>query len=134
MPKGVPKPQRIEVAVDEDEVVAFVLASRERQIAVRSWLLDLDQGIVITCKCEKGLECEETNMVMRPSEWWPLEEQLLEEIKKLRLEYGLPAKKVKFNQVVNRDFVPVRKFVLYGLWKDEDALRQARRAFEATYR
>jgi len=135
MPKGVPKPQRIEVVMYPDAVVAFVLASRERQIAMRVWELRPTEGIICTCECEKKDACKANNMVSRPSEWQPIEDQLLQEIANFRKEYGLPPKKVGFNQVSLLDGqpVPVNSFKLFGLWKDEEALAKTRASFERIY-
>ncbi|HEX6386417.1 MAG TPA: hypothetical protein VF177_17230 [Anaerolineae bacterium] len=135
-PKGVPKPQRIEIVVHSNAVAAHLLASRERQVAVRIWeLIPSDGGIVRTCDCEKGEVCKANNIVIRPSEWQPIEAQIMQEIAALRQEYGLPAKKVKFNRVSSLDgqFIPMPQFKLFGLWKEETALAEARTNFERLY-
>ncbi len=136
-PRG-PTPRRIEVVALPDAVVAFVLASREREIAMRVWELDPKEGgISIKCKCEKGGECEANNMVMRPSEWQPIEQQMMREITLLRQEYGLPAKKVVFNRAasaMDSDFIPERRLEMFGLWREEWALAEARAGFDRTYR
>jgi len=133
--KGVPKPQRIEVVIYPDAVVAFLLASREREIAVRTWELNLGEGIIRTCECEKGTACTANRMVIRPSEWEPIEEQLLKEIAAFRTEYGLPPKKISFNRVSSLDGLPfpTQSFKLFGLWKEEGALAKARAGFERIY-
>jgi hypothetical protein len=135
MPKGVPKPQRIEVVVHPDAVVAFVLASRERQIAMRVWELNPAEGLIRTCKCEKKGKCKANNMVIRPSEWPPIESLILQEITSFREEYGLPSKKVRFNQVSLFDGPPspMNSFKLFGLWKDEEALTKTRASFDRSY-
>ena len=137
LPKGTPKPQRMEVIITPDEVVAFVLASRERTVARRIWeLVPSDGGIICACDCEKGDSCKEDKMVTRPSEWRPLEETIKSEILSFRQEYGLPAKKVKFNRAspLGDGYFPVSKFKLTGLWLDEEALDKARTAFDRIYR
>ncbi len=135
MPKGVPRPQRIEVVVHPDSVVAFVLASRERQIAMRVWELRPAEGLIRTCECEKKDACKANNMVIRPSEWQPIESQILQEIASFREEYGLPSKKVSFNQVSALDstIFPTNSFKLFGLWKEEEALAKTRASFERIY-
>ncbi len=135
MPKGEPKPQRIEVVVYPDAVVAFVLASRERQIARRIWELRPAEGVIRTCECEKKDACKANNMVLRPSEWQPIESQILQEIASFREEYGLPSKKVRFNQVssLGGPIFPINSFKLFGLWKDEEALAETRASFERIY-
>ncbi|UCC51613.1 MAG: hypothetical protein JSV68_21310 [Anaerolineaceae bacterium] len=135
MPRGVPKPQRIEVVVYPDAVVAFVLASRERQIAMRVWELRPTEGLIRTCECEKKDACKANNMVLRPSEWQPIESQILQEIASFREEYGLPSKKVRYNRVSLLDGppFPMNSFKLFGLWKDEEALAKTRASFERIY-
>jgi hypothetical protein len=135
MPKGVPKPQRIEVVVYPDAVVAFLLASRERQIAVRTWDLKPSEGIVRTCECEKKDACKANRMVIRPSEWQPIESQMLKEITDFRQEYGLPSKTVNFNRASSLagQHFPVDSFKLFGLWKDEEAMAKTRASFERIY-
>lgn len=135
MPKGVPKPQRIEVVAYPDAVVAFLLASRERQIAVRTWDLKPSEGIVRTCECEKKDACKANRMVIRPSEWQPIESQMLKEITDFRQEYGLPSKTVNFNRASSLagQHFPVDSFKLFGLWKDEEAMAKTRASFERIY-
>ncbi len=135
MPKGVPKPQRIEVVVYPDAVVAFALAARERQIAMRVWELKPTDGIICTCECEKKDVCKANNMVSRPSEWQPIEDQIRREITKFREEYGLPSKKVRFNRIssLGGQPFPMSSFKLFGLWKDKEALAKTRASFERIY-
>ena len=126
----------MEVILDPDAVTAFVLGSRERMVARRVWeLIPSQGGIVRTCDCEKGDDCEADNMVTRPSEWQPIETFIKQEISDFRLEYGLPAKKVKFNRAssLGGGHFPVIKFKLTGLWQDEEALAEARANFERIY-
>ena len=135
-PKGVPKPRQIEVVVHHNAVAAYALASRERQVAVRIWeLIPSDGGIIRTCDCEKGEACQANRMVLRPSEWQPIEGQIKQEINAFREEYGLPAKKINFNRVSSLDgqFIPIPQFKLFGLWKEEEALAEARAHFERLY-
>ena len=94
LPKGMPKPQRIEVVVDYDSITAYLLASRERELASRMWRLIPNEGIIITCWCEKGTNCPANNRVMRPANKANLAGQLLDEIDRFRREYGLSGKKV----------------------------------------
>jgi len=134
LPKGGPKPQRAEVVTEYDAVAAYMLASHERQIASRVWRLVPNQGIIITCQCEKGETCQANNKVMRPALKANLVRQLLDDIDKFRREYGLPVKKVKFNRAEGGHFTPTRRLLLIGLWNDEKALAAARNAFDRIYR
>jgi hypothetical protein len=133
-PAGVPKPQRIEVICDHDFVGAYVLASRERQIALRSWLLDPEQGILVECSCEKGAQCTANNMVMWPVGTAGIERQIMDQIQELRREYLLPEKKIKFNRGTPALYLPTPRLTLFGSWKDEDVMRQAQQSFDRIYR
>jgi hypothetical protein len=131
-----PRPRRIEVIVLPHAVVAYVLASREREIAMREWeLVTKKGGISITCKCEKGVACEANDMVMRPGARQVIELQMMREITLLRQEYGLPAKKVVFNRAssIDSELYPMRGLELFGLWREEWALAEARAGFDRTY-
>jgi hypothetical protein len=133
LPKGMPKPQQIQVIVSRDVVVAYLLASRERQLAYRAWELDVDQGIVITCRCEKKDDCPANDRVIWPEYAARIEKQIGSEIAKFRREYSLPPKKIHFNQLVGSSHVPMGRLTLYGLWKDDDVLSQARASFSRIY-
>jgi len=126
----VPKPQRIEVVVEPTAVIAYLLASRERQIAARIWELIPAEGIIITCQCEKGASCLANNKVMRPADPPDLGKQLVGEIDRFRREYGIPVKKVKFNRQVGRSYEPMNRLRLFGLWQDEQAIKAAQAAFD----
>lgn len=134
--KRFPKPKRIEVVADPTAVVAYVLAAKEKTIAVRAWeLVPNEGGLVRTCECEKGDECKATNMILRPPEVEGMEPLLLQEIAVLRREYGLPAGKVHFNRMSSLSGEPLRwpRLELFGLWKEEEALEQARATFSRLY-
>ena len=133
LPKGMPKPQQIQVVVFRDSVAAYLLASRERQLASRVWELDVDEGIVMTCQCEKKDDCPANDRVIWPEYAARIEKQIGSEIAKFRREYGLPPKKVHFNQAVGSSYVPMGRLTLYGLWKDDDVLSQARASFNRFY-
>jgi hypothetical protein len=143
-----PKPQRMEVIVESDTVIGYLLASRERELATRRWTLMPDEGIAITCWCEKGLNCPANNRLMRPAakanlasqlldeidKFRNLASQLLDEIDKFRREYGLPGKKVKFNRPgAGGKLMSTRRLMLVGLWSSEDALKAAQAAFDRRY-
>lgn len=135
MPKGVPRPQRVEVVIYPDAIVAFALASRERQIARRVWSLEPDEGIVRTCDCEKKDACQADRMVIRPFDRQPIKHQLLQEIASFREEYGIPAKKVGFNRIssLSGEHFPIKSLKLFGLWEDEATIAEARASFERIY-
>ena len=135
-PKGVPKPQRIEVILYPNAVTAFVIGARERQIAMRIWeLIPEDGGIVCTCECEKGAACRANRMVSRPSDRQPVTRQMYQELLSLAEEYGLSNSKIRYNRVSSLDgsFFPTPNFELTGVWRDETALEEARRRFAEIY-
>lgn len=131
LPAGVPKPQRLEVVAQHDSpvVTAFVVGSRERQVAARGWELTPD-GIGVFCKCEKGDACPDDGVMLWPTVAAGIEEQLKAEIDGFRREYGLPTKKVNYSQRVGRTITPQRRFALAGDWKSDDALTRARGGFQ----
>lgn len=131
LPPGTPAPQRLEVVLRQqpDAVVAYVLASRERQVAMRVWELQSD-GIAVFCRCELGPACAENNVLLRPVDATGIERQLLDALNALRQEYGIPPKKVHFNRLVADRHVPLRGLALHGGWKDEVVLRRARAGFD----
>ena len=102
---------------------------------MRAWELSPNDGLICTCECEKKEACQANNMVTRPSEWEPIEKLIQQEITNFRQEYGLPAKKVRFNRVSSLDgqIVPMNSLKLFGLWKDEEALAKTRASFERIY-
>jgi len=130
VPLGIPKPQRLEVVIEHDlaAVAAYVLASRERQVAVRAWELR-SEGIAVFCQCEKGRACPENHLVLRPANAAGIEKQVLAALDAFRQEYGIPSKKVSFSQRVAGHVVPQRRFTLQGEWKDDTVLDQAREGF-----
>lgn len=135
-PKGLPKPQRIEVLLAPNAVTAFVIGSRGREIAMRVWeLIPQDGGIVCTCECEKGAACRANRMVARPSDYQPVTQQMYQALVNLCAEYGLSPNKLNFNRVSSLDgsFFPAPRFELTGLWRDEKALDEARRRFAEIY-
>lgn len=134
--KRFPRPKRIEVVTDSSSVAAYVLGPKEKTIAFRVWELIPDEGgVVRTCECEKEKECPATNMILRPPVQPNMEHFLLEEIAALRQEYGLPAGKVHFNRIssLTGEPRPWPRFELFGLWKDEKALEEARATFSRLY-
>jgi hypothetical protein len=135
MPKGVPRPQRIEVVIYPDAIVAFALASREREVAMRTWELRPNEGLIRTCDCEKKDACQADGIAIRPFDRQPIRTQLLQEIASFREEYGIPAKKVGYNRIssLNGQHFPIKSFELFGLWTDEAAITEARASFERIY-
>jgi hypothetical protein len=131
LPAGTPIPQRLEVVVQQnpDAVIAYALASRDRQVAMRVWELR-SEGIAVFCKCELGPACDENNMLLRPVDAAGIDKQVLHAISTFRQEYGILPKKVHFIQVAAGRHVQMRRFALHGSWKDDAVLHRARTGFD----
>jgi len=126
--------QKIEVYTyaAEPAVTAFVIASRGRELATRTWEL-VEDGIAVWCRCEKGPFCRINQTVFEPETAAEIEAQLQAEIEALRREYQVPGKRVNFYYVLHETPRPERRLLLRGQWKDDAALSRARTAFMKTY-
>jgi hypothetical protein len=126
--------QKIEVYTHAAEPVidAFVIASRGRELARRTWEL-VEDGIAVWCRCEKGPFCRVNQTVFEPGTADEIEAQLENEIEALRQEYQVPGKRVNFYYVLHDAPRPERRLLLRGLWKDAAALSKARTTFQKTY-
>ncbi len=119
-PPRTPAPYRIEVYIESDAPVvnAFVLTKGQKQIAVRSWKLTRD-GIVITCRCEKGWRCPVNRTLLEPADGAGIEAQIEEQIEALRQEYGISARRVSRRAVIHGAPRQVPRVALRGEWKRE---------------
>lgn len=126
--------QKIEVYTypNEPVVTAFVVASRGRELASRTWKL-VEDGIAVWCRCEKGPFCRVDQTVFEPETAAEIEAQLQDEIEALRREYQVPGKRVNFYYVLHDAPRPERRLLLRGQWKDDAALSRARTTFIKTY-
>lgn len=122
--------QTIEVYVETagPGVSAYVFY-KDRQIAARHWEL-VEDGILVQCYCEKRPWCPEDNMLYRPSRVDEIEKQILFQINRLKQEYQVPAKKVNYYREVGDKSFPMRRLVLFGMWKDAEILTEAGRKFD----
>lgn len=130
-PKGVPKPQQIEVIIDDDQISAILLASRGREVARRVWYLSAERAIDRECECEKE-KCEAHGYTLRPYSTERIIDQMHAEIEAFRKEYGISSKKVNYN-IWHSQYVPpspLRHFELHGLWTDDSLLAAARAGFD----
>jgi hypothetical protein len=109
-------------------VTAYVMA-RKREIAARTWELTAE-GIAVYCDCEKGPECRLNNIVYRPVPDSQLETQVLSFINTLRVEYGVPEKKIHFYHIRQGQAYEERKMKLPTHWRDPEALVRARDGFD----
>jgi hypothetical protein len=119
-PSSIPTPYKIEVYAEPDVPVvnAFVLAKGKKQFAVRSWKLT-DDGLLVTCRCEKWYRCPADGMVLEPVDPAGIEVQIEEQIEALRREYGVAARRVFRYAFVRSEMRQVTRVVLRGEWKKE---------------
>jgi hypothetical protein len=111
-------PSKIEVNVEPGAPVvnAFVLTKGAKQVAVRSWVL-ADQGVIVTCHCEKGYRCPAHGMLLDPAGADGIESQIRAQIEDLRREYGIPTQRVLYHAVVSGVSRQVPRLMLPGEWK-----------------
>ncbi len=131
-----PKPLRMEVVLNSEVVAAYLLGKKEKEIADRFWELNIREGgILQNCTCEKGESCQANGIIIRPSETRSIEKQIHDELVAFAEEYGFPPKKIKYNRLSlwTGEPYPVSGFELFGLWKDEKALDEARKTFARLY-
>jgi hypothetical protein len=134
--KSGPKPLRMEVVLHPTTIAAYLLARREREIAVRTWnLVPKEGGILRNCQCEKGDACQANGMILRPFTSDTIETQMRDELSAFAEEYGLPPKKMHYNHMspLSNEPFPVARFKLSGLWKNEEAITEARDTFADLY-
>lgn len=131
-----PKPLRMEVVLHHKAVAAFLLGKKDKEIAKRFWELDIAEGgILRNCDCEKGESCPANGIIIRPSVPRSIEKQIQDELVAFAEEYGFPPQKIKYNRLSSLSGEPfsIPRFELFGLWKDEKALDEARETFARLY-
>jgi hypothetical protein len=134
--KGGPKPLRMEVVLHVNSVAAYLLGKRDREIAVRIWeLVPQEGGILRNCECEKGESCRANGMVIRPFEPHTIEKQMRDEVTAFADEYSLPPQKIHYNRLssLSREPYSVPRLELFGLWKNDAAITEARETFASLY-
>jgi hypothetical protein len=119
-PPSMPTPYKIEVYVDPQSPVVegLVLTKGKKQFAVRSWELT-DEGIVVTCRCEKWYRCPVDGTVLEPADASGIEAQIEAQIEELRQEYGISARRVFRYAIVRGASRQVTRVVLRGEWRRE---------------
>lgn len=115
-------PSRVEVYVEPDApvVTAVVLTKGAKEVAVRSWER-IDQGIVVTCLCEKGYECPADARVLQPTDIASIETQIKTQIEALRREYGVSTRRVLYYALVHGAARQVPRLTLSGEWKTKQS-------------
>lgn len=123
---------RLEVQIESPEpvVIAFVLAKGGREVAQRSWALGED-GILVTCLCEKGAACPAEGMMILPEQAAGIEDQIEAEIDALRSEYHIPASRMTVRGILHGNLTRLPQLKLRGLWKDDEFLSGGRAKFLA---
>ncbi len=121
---------QVEVETTTPVVVAFVSAKGRSEHAQRIWELT-EEGIHVTCICEKGWQCPADGKVIAPETVDKIENQIEEEIKKLRVEYRVPSFRASYGLIQRGEFQRIPKLRLRGDWKDEELLNEARAAVPA---
>jgi len=131
-----PKPLSMELVLHHSTVAAYVLGKRGREIAVRIWeLIPGEGGIVRNCQCEKGEACQANGVILRPFASDAIGKQMRDELAAFAAEYGLPPKKMYYYSLSPLSGEPylVDRFKLLGLWKNEEAITEARDTFARLY-
>ncbi|MEM7129929.1 MAG: hypothetical protein AAF702_26595 [Chloroflexota bacterium] len=128
--KPIAKGVRIDVEVHETApvIVAFVMKSTKRVLAKRTIDLSPD-GIQVSCTCEKE-PCPSDGYVYRPRAVGALTEQIGEHLRKLRQEYLVPPKKVKFYYKRFGQVHEEKRLVLPAVWRDPKLLAEAEEGFD----
>ncbi|MEW5938851.1 MAG: hypothetical protein AB1750_04260 [Chloroflexota bacterium] len=125
-----PKPlaDYVEVYTDpEKETISAFMMRRQNEVATRWWEMT-DEGILVSCRCEKMWECEANGMVFRPSD--DIERQMNLLLTRFREEYNLPDKKTHYFHIrVGKPFEE-KKLKIPSGWRDEALLEKARRGFD----
>jgi len=113
-----PTAYKIEVYVEPDTplVTAYVLTKGKKQIAVRMWEL-MDEGIVVTCLCEKAWSCPTDGRLLEPEGPSRISAQIEAQIEDLRQEYGISTWRVFRHAIVHGAPQQVPRVVLRGEWK-----------------
>ncbi|MFH1927300.1 MAG: hypothetical protein ABIK79_03865 [Chloroflexota bacterium] len=115
-----PTLHKIEVYVDPGApiVTAYVLTKGKKQIAVRVWEL-MDEGIVVTCLCEKAWGCPTDGRLLEPEGPSRISAQIEEQIEDLRQEYGISTWRVFRHAIIHGAPQQVPRVVLRDEWKME---------------
>ena len=119
----------VEVDWSEPVVTAFVLSSKKRELAVRTWQLTAS-GISKNCECAKGLLSPATGVLIQPGSVSTIDSWMQRQVEELRREYGVPASGVSYVSVVHGAPTGMTALSLRGKWKDESFLKQARQGFD----
>ncbi|MGB0387741.1 MAG: hypothetical protein ACPGWR_23230 [Ardenticatenaceae bacterium] len=122
--------QRIEVVSTRNAVEAYVLGTRDRTIAQRTWIFERGEGISVSCFCEKRWLCSASGNTLRPANKDQILMQMRREIDKLRKEYGLTKNKIVYNRMDGKEYVQIPYLLLIGYWNNERQIRATQAAYD----
>lgn len=125
---------KINVEIQEDSplIVAFVMRSTNKVLAVRTIELT-PEGINIRCECEKS-PCPAHGYLHRPAGPAEIQEQVKSFLVKLQQEYFLPAKRVQYFYMLGQQVTERPTLVLPPAWRDAQVLAEAEQGFEKRVR
>jgi hypothetical protein len=129
-PKRAPAVREIEVYAEMEppRVTAYAIVSR-RTIAIRTWELT-EEGLAVSCLCEKGPFCRENRLLLRPESVATIEGQIWREIRRFREEYEVPEPRMSVYRVVHGRPQFTHRLMLLGRWKDREALARVQAAYD----
>ena len=125
-----PKPlaETIEVYTDPaSKVITAFAKAKKHQIAVRWWTFE-ENGILVSCDCEKGRSCKENGRIYYPID--DLDAQMKSQIDKFRAEYQVPSYKLYFFHVRNEQPFEEKKLRVPPEWKEAEVIKKAQENFE----
>jgi hypothetical protein len=122
----------VEIQEDSPRIVAFVMRSTNKVLAVRTIELT-PEGIDIRCECEKS-SCPAHGYLHRPAGPAGIQEQVKSFLVKLQQEYFLPAKRVQYFYMLGQQVTERPTLVLPPAWRDAQVLAEAEQGFEKRVR
>ena len=125
-----PKPlaETIEVYTDPaSKVITAFAKAKKRQVAVRWWTFE-ENGVKVSCDCEKGRLCKEDGLIYYPMD--DLDAQMKYQIDKFRTEYQVPPYKLYYFHVRNEQPFEEKKLRVPPEWKDAEVIKKAQENFE----
>jgi len=118
----------VEIQEDSPHIVAFVMRSTNKVLAVRTIELT-PEGIDVRCECEKS-PCPAHGYLHRPAGPADIQEQVKSFLVKLQQEYFLPAKRMQYFYMLGQQVTERPTLVLPPAWRDAQVLAEAEQGFE----
>ncbi len=107
-------------------VTAYAM-HKKREVAVRWWALT-DEGIAVSCNCEKSPTCREDGLVYYPFD--NIEQQINSFVDQFQAEYMVPRNKVRYFQIRQDQPFDEKKLKVPSSWKNPEAIERARMGFD----